>query len=140
MPILTSPAFYTVINESGEILYSRITDNPEYPVQIGNRLVLDQLPPHDPSEQRCVRITPVPDGQSFVEYQITELYDTIELKAAVARSRRDQELKDSDLTQLLDAPLSTEQRAAWATYRQALREIPQQASFPNTIVWPDKPE
>ena len=27
----------------------------------------------------------------------------------------------------------------WATYRQALRDVPSQAGFPNTITWPTKP-
>jgi len=30
-------------------------------------------------------------------------------------------------------------RDAWATYRQALRDLPQQAGFPVTIDWPVKP-
>jgi cation transporter-like permease len=29
--------------------------------------------------------------------------------------------------------------AAWATYRQALRDVPAQAGFPWTITYPDKP-
>ena len=27
----------------------------------------------------------------------------------------------------------------WATYRQALRDIPSQAGFPLDVVWPEKP-
>jgi len=30
-------------------------------------------------------------------------------------------------------------QAAWATYRQDLRDVPQQAGFPTTVVWPTKP-
>jgi hypothetical protein len=29
---------------------------------------------------------------------------------------------------------------AWATYRQALRDIPQQAGFSHDVIWPTKPE
>ena len=37
------------------------------------------------------------------------------------------------------ATLSAEQQAAWAEYRQALLDVPQQAGFPNDVVWPVKP-
>ena len=45
-------------------------------------------------------------------------------------------LVQSDWTQVADAPVD---QAAWATYRQALRDIPEQAGFPNTINWPTEP-
>jgi hypothetical protein len=41
----------------------------------------------------------------------------------VVRSIRDGILARSDWTQLPDSPLTDEQRAEWATYRQALRDI-----------------
>lgn len=37
------------------------------------------------------------------------------------------------------ATLSAEQQGAWADYRQALLDVPQQAGFPNDVVWPVKP-
>ena len=37
------------------------------------------------------------------------------------------------------ATLSAEQQAAWAEYRQALLDVPQQAGFPNDVVWPTSP-
>jgi len=56
--------------------------------------------------------------------------------------RRDR-LYDSDWTQGEDSPLSTEKKAEWATYRQALRDLPD--SHTNIIniddvVWPEEPE
>lgn len=56
--------------------------------------------------------------------------------AANARSQRDTLLTQTDWTQVADAPVD---KAAWAAYRQALRNIPQQASFPISIIWPEKP-
>lgn len=38
------------------------------------------------------------------------------------------------------AALTTEQQQAWADYRQALLDIPQQSGFPHDVVWPTKPE
>ena len=57
--------------------------------------------------------------------------------AAQARAQRDSLLVESDWTQLPDVPEST--RAAWAQYRQALRDVPQQSGFPHTITWPERP-
>ena len=37
------------------------------------------------------------------------------------------------------ATLSAEQQDAWAVYRQALLDVPQQAGFPNDVTWPVKP-
>lgn len=37
------------------------------------------------------------------------------------------------------ATLSAEQQDAWAVYRQALLDVPQQAGFPNNVTWPVKP-
>ena len=37
------------------------------------------------------------------------------------------------------ATLSAEQQDAWAVYRQALLDVPQQAGFPNDMTWPVKP-
>lgn len=56
--------------------------------------------------------------------------------AAEIRTERDIKLTQSDWTQVADAPVD---QAAWATYRQALRDIPSQAGFPNEVVWPIEP-
>lgn len=55
------------------------------------------------------------------------------------RARRDALLVASDWTQLPDAPLAAERRAAWQSYRQALRDVPQQPGFPGDVVWPTAP-
>lgn len=36
--------------------------------------------------------------------------------------------------------LNAEQQQAWADYRQALLDIPQQSGFPHDVAWPTKPE
>lgn len=59
--------------------------------------------------------------------------------AQEARQQRDVLLAASDWTQLADAPLTEEQRAAWAAYRAALRAVPDQVGFPQTILWPSRP-
>ena len=57
-------------------------------------------------------------------------------QAANVRNSRTEKLKDSDWTQIAD---STADKAVWATYRQALRDVPTQAGFPWTITWPESP-
>lgn len=59
--------------------------------------------------------------------------------AEVAIAKRNALLAESDWTQLADVPLSAEQKAAWAAYRQQLRDITDQAGFPQNINWPTKP-
>jgi len=56
--------------------------------------------------------------------------------AASNRSTRDNLLSQSDWTQVADAPVDA---TVWATYRQALRDITDQAGFPNDINWPTQP-
>lgn len=51
----------------------------------------------------------------------------------VVRAERNKLLADCDWTQLPDAPVDA---VAWATYRQALRDITSQAN-PFNIVWPE---
>lgn len=59
-----------------------------------------------------------------------------EEQAKSVRQQRNEKLKESDWTQLADAPVD---KAAWATYRQALRDVSAQADFPWTIEWPTQP-
>lgn len=59
-------------------------------------------------------------------------------RADYERGKRDWLLTQSDWTQLPDVPLTTQ--AAWATYRQALRDVPQQPGFPTEITWPTAPD
>lgn len=57
-------------------------------------------------------------------------------QSEIVRDKRNDKLSESDWTQLAD---STADKTAWATYRQALRDVPSQAGFPWTIDWPTQP-
>ena len=54
------------------------------------------------------------------------------------RAKRDQLIADSDWTMI---PGATVDQAAWAAYRQVLRDLPQTyaATGPESVVWPVKP-
>jgi hypothetical protein len=60
----------------------------------------------------------------------------LEQEAKEARSQRDALLAECDWTQVADAPVDAQ---AWAAYRQALRDVPEQSGFPGDIDWPSKP-
>lgn len=57
--------------------------------------------------------------------------------AEEVRAERNALLAASDWTQVADAPVD---QAAWAAYRQELRDVTKQAGFPHDVVWPTKPE
>ena len=56
------------------------------------------------------------------------------MKPMMARQERDILLSESDVYALADR-ITDE----WRTYRQALRDVPAQANFPDNITWPTKP-
>jgi len=97
---------------------------------------------------------PVPDGLSWdvVKGQkdpetgaITLTEDPVKLSQKTQaqwtslRAQRNQLLTASDWTQGNDSPLSTDSKSAWATYRQALRNLPDVTTDPLNPVWPSVP-
>jgi len=58
--------------------------------------------------------------------------------AQIARATRNELIAQTDWTQGKDVPDAVSGK--YATYRQALRDVPQQAGFPESIIWPTKPE
>lgn len=76
---------------------------------------------------------------SMQEYNATMLAQAIEEQWRAIRENRNQLLTQSDWTVMTDSPLSTEQREAWVVYRQQLRDLPQQFSTPDAVVFPDPP-
>ncbi len=56
------------------------------------------------------------------------------------RSERNELLKLSDWTQVPDSPLDSTKKQQWATYRQALRDLPANTTDPANPTWPTKPE
>ncbi len=63
----------------------------------------------------------------------------VEVQAKALRTERNARLAACDWTQMPDAPLTSEQRAAWVVYRQALRDVPEQPGFPLEVSWPVEP-
>lgn len=63
----------------------------------------------------------------------------IEATESEIKEQRKKLLIDSDWTQLPNNPLTTEQQAAWATYRQELRDITGQSGYPFNVIFPTPP-
>lgn len=57
-------------------------------------------------------------------------------QASYVRTERNARLAACDWTQVADAPVD---KAAWATYRQSLRDISSQPGFPWEVTWPTSP-
>ncbi len=82
------------------------------------------------------------DGKWYTKYSVADMDQEAKAikdaeQAEKTRSQRADKLKDSDWTQVADAPVD---KAAWATYRQALRDITAQPGFPWDTQWPTQPE
>ena len=81
-------------------------------------------------------LTDLPERANVPKQTLQKSYSEHQL-----RRDRDIELSNSDWTQGADSPLSDEKKAAWATYRQQLRDVTSletipQPGFPN---WPTPP-
>jgi hypothetical protein len=85
------------------------------------------------SAEEYLIVDGVPVRRNQVDIDATELEQAwFELK-----DMRTRMLKDSDWTQVPDAPVDA---AAWATYRQQLRDLPENTEDPANPAWPTKPE
>jgi hypothetical protein len=99
--------------------------------------VISVWKPHDRKTEKLVPAAPhLYDGMCCLvnvePLTAEELQGQINTQWAVIRNQRNQMLKDTDWTQVADAPVD---KVKWATYRQALRDITTQAN-PFNITWP----
>jgi hypothetical protein len=93
--------------------------------------------PHNYNTEKLVSAAPhLYDGMCCIvdvePLTAEELQSRIDTQWSAIRSARNELLKDSDWTQLSDSPVD---KAAWALYRQALRDITKQPD-PFNISWP----
>jgi hypothetical protein len=97
--------------------------------------------PHDSNIEKLVSAAPyIEDNQVFTVAVEPLTEDEVAAKsasqAATIRKQRDDLLAACDWTQLTDAPVD---KQAWSTYRQALRDISNQAGFPWEVEFPKDP-
>ena len=63
--------------------------------------------------------------------------DHSESEIAQIKAERNAKLAETDLYMISDFPITTEQKTAWQTYRQSLRDM--DFSDPENISWPNEP-
>ena len=121
---------------SGGISLASLAEWNVFPVHFADQPAVDAL------AQRVVELAPLYDGQAWIQQWAVEALSQDEInantaqQAAAVRADRNGRLAATDWTQITD---STADKPAWATYRQALRDVPSQAGFPQSVTWPQEP-
>ena len=98
---------------------------------------------HDRLTQKLVSCAAYDDGEFVSMAQVEsltadEIQEAKDFAMAQIRGQRNQLLKDCDWTQIADC---TADKTAWATYRQALRDLPSTITEPRTFAdWPHSPD
>ena len=77
-------------------------------------------------------------NEPVFDYLLERWVDVANLDTRRLMMQRGKLLSDSDWTQMPDVNLAN--KAEWAAYRQALRDMTLQPGYPVNVVWPVKPE
>jgi hypothetical protein len=77
-------------------------------------------------------------GPRFASVEEQTAYEQVidDEQASRVRRERNEKLAACDWTQAADSPVD---KAAWATYRQSLRDVTTQSGFPWQVQWPQVP-
>lgn len=103
-----------------------------------------ERPAFDARTQKA-SIKPRVDGSIVIEEWVIEQLTDTELAAvknqafAEVNWKRDAYLQRTDFLMLSDAPIDDATRAAWVSYRQALRDLPKKYSDPRDVLFPTPP-
>lgn len=109
-----------------------------------------ELSPTNPETQK--KFSSKEEVEAFIDSRVTQpnywriAYATDEAKKAAekpmyeetVRAERNYLLAKYDWTST-SSDLSDDKKAEWKTYREALRDLPDQSGFPYTHTWPTKP-
>ena len=69
--------------------------------------------------------------------QVDSSYNSVAKMAELVRDNRNMFLQATDWSQGVDVPQAIKDK--YATYRQALRDVPAQEGFPQSVTWPVAP-
>jgi hypothetical protein len=94
-----------------------------------------------PTGQNAFFYSPVrnEDGTLSLVQDPVKVENWTQSRFKVLRDMRDMKLSKCDWTQGNDVQLSADQKAAWAVYRQALRDLPANTPDPANPTWPTPP-
>jgi hypothetical protein len=118
-----------LMDDEHDVIFASASDHTHY---VKNGSIVEY--PERPSDDH--------EFDFILEQWVDTKTDEIRAQEALEALRRERNIKlaMSDWTQLPDSPLNEEQKAAWAEYRQALRDIPNTGVFEqNLIQWPQPP-
>lgn len=98
--------------------------------------------PYDAATEKLAACPPYIDGDWVYTVEVVpltpeEIEARNEAQAQSVRAQRDQLLLACDWTQLSDSPVDP---LPWRSYRQELRDVPQQPGFPWSVTWPVAPD
>lgn len=109
-----------------------------YPVDVVAPPVYDSLTQTLEQKQPALTDGKWTVGWTVIDKTTEELAQQDAAQATQVRAERNTKLAETDWTQAKD--IADNISTAWATYRQALRDVPAQAGFPWEVTWPTKPE
>jgi hypothetical protein len=133
---------YTIYaNATGQILRIVLTDDIQSQLQNGESylegLIDDAI--YYIANGVAVAIPAQPDQYSVFDFTNKQWVQNENLAIADVLPKRQRLLYASDWTQIPNGPLTTAQQEAWATYRQELRDIPEQSGYPFNVIFPTPP-
>ena len=115
----------------------------------GNTLinvVIEDQPTFDLSSEICTKNTQPTLinnvwtlGWTVTQMTADQITQTNQTEALNIRSLRNSKLTACDWTQSPDNPMASATKTAWATYRQALRDLTKETGFPWNVTWPTDP-
>jgi hypothetical protein len=142
------------IRTSGQVMYEgefrQLNPNTSFPQQISANTLNDfgadvvlEGPQASPTRYQTAYRDGVEqiDGKWYTKYAVADMDDKAKTakdaeQAKAMREDRNKRLSESDWTQVADSPID---KAVWATYRQALRDVTAQSGFPWEVTWPTQP-
>ena len=128
---MTTRKFLLYEEDTGRVVgYSSSSSSDKQPVVLEGQNFLEV----DPSVQGDNML--VVNGELLPVPQETLEAEEIERYWKKFKRERNIRLQRSDWTQVPDAPVDA---AAWAVYRQQLRDLPANTTDPRNVVWPEPP-
>jgi hypothetical protein len=133
---------YTIYADAtGQILRTVQTDDIDSQIQSGESYLEGSIDAsvYYIANGAAVAIPAKPDQYSVFDFTTKQWVQQENLAIADVLPKRQRLLYSSDWTQIPNNPLTSEKQAAWATYRQELRDIPSQSGYPFNVIFPTPP-
>lgn len=132
---------YTAIvqNQTNQIVSfydSTTTSQSSFGGDWANPALFTHMPVPEGIDIAFIRLMPDPETGALTFMEVPDRQTRL---LTALREERNARLDKSDWSQMADVALSEEQKEAWRTYRQALRDLPATTEDLANPVWPEKP-